>query len=293
MSTQEMVLPATQAARDARNRIWRTQLQTIFRLEIKKNFFRWRGLWVYFLAFGPAAIIILHTIGSIMNPDRMGNHPIDNDTNVMAGIFRLFYLHLGIYFGCMGIFTRLFRGEMMERSLHYYFLAPVRRELLVIGKFLAGVVASSVIFSVAVAVSFVGMYAHYGAEGRQFIFGAGLPQIGAYLSITVLACIGYGALFLLTGLLFKNPIVPAVVIALWESINGILPAWLKKLSVIFYLEPLCPVDVPTDGLMNLFLVSADPIPAYLAVPGLLIVSAAVLAYACLKIRTVEINYSSE
>ena len=288
-----MALPVKQAARDARKRIWRNQLQTIVRLEIKKNFFRWRGLWVYFLAFGPAVIIGLHTIGSILHPDRMGAHPIDEDTNVLAGIFRLFYLHLGIYFGCMGIFTRLFRGEMMERSLHYYFLAPVRRELLVIGKFLAGVVAASTIFSVAVIASYFLMYGHYGAEGRQLVLGAGLQQLGAYVGVTILACCGYGALFLLMGLLFKNPIVPAVIIAFWESINGVLPAWLKKLSVIFYLEPLCPVDVPTDGLLNLFLVSADPIPAYLAVPGLLLVSGAILAYACVKIRTVEINYSSE
>ncbi len=293
MSTQEMVLPAQQAARDARKRMWRNQLQTIFRLEIRKNFFRWRGLWVYFLAFAPAVIITLHTIGAVLHPTTAGSHGIEEDTNILAGIFRLFYLHLGIYFGCMGIFTRLFRGEMMERSLHYYFLAPVRRELLVIGKFLAGVVASSVIFSVAVAAAFFSMYGHFGAEGRQFVFGAGLPQLGAYLSITVLACFGYGSLFLLMGLLFRNPIVPAVVIALWESINGILPAWLKKLSVIFYLEPLCPVDVPSTGLLNLFLVSADPIPAYFAVPGLLAVCAAILAYACIKIRTVEVNYSAD
>jgi len=288
-----MALPVQQAARDARKRIWRNQLQTIVRLEIKKNFFRWRGLWVYFLAFGPAVIIGLHTIASLLHPDRMGAHPIDEDTNVLASIFRLFYLHLGIYFGCMGIFTRLFRGEMMERSLHYYFLAPVRRELLVIGKFLAGVVAASTIFSVAVIASYFLMYGHYGAEGRQFVLGAGLQQLGAYVLVTVLGCIGYGALFLLMGLLFKNPIVPAVVIAFWESINGVLPAWLKKFSVIFYLEPLCPIDVQTNGLLNLFLVSADPIPGYVAVPGLLIVSTAILGYACVKIRTVEINYSSE
>src|SRR5262245_31841338 len=120
-----MALPAQQAAREARKQIWRNQLRTVMRLEIKKNFFRWRGLWVYFLAFGPAIIITLHTIASIMRPLTAGSHHLEEDTRILAGIFRLFYLHLGIYFGCMGIFTRLFRGEMMERSLHYYFLAPV------------------------------------------------------------------------------------------------------------------------------------------------------------------------
>ena len=30
----------------------------------------------------------------------------------------------------------LFRGEIVDRSLHYYFLSAVRREVLVVGKYL-------------------------------------------------------------------------------------------------------------------------------------------------------------
>src|SRR4051794_32075945 len=103
-----MALPVQLVAREERKRIWKNQLRTIVRLEIKKNFFRWRGLWVYFLAFGPVVIIALHTIASLSRPTGTGNHPLEEDTNILAGIFRLFYLRLGIYFGCMGIFTRLF-----------------------------------------------------------------------------------------------------------------------------------------------------------------------------------------
>ena len=45
-----------------------------------------------------------------------------------------FYLRAGIFFGCMGIFSNLFRGEMLEKTLHYYFLTPMRREALVAGQ---------------------------------------------------------------------------------------------------------------------------------------------------------------
>ena len=38
----------------------------------------------------------------------------------------------------MGIFSNLFRGEMLEKTLHYYYLTPLRRELLVAGKYLGG-----------------------------------------------------------------------------------------------------------------------------------------------------------
>jgi hypothetical protein len=54
---------------------------------------------------------------------------------VFAGLFHFYYLRLGIFFGCVGIFSNLFRGEMLEKTLHYYYLTPLRRELLVAGKY--------------------------------------------------------------------------------------------------------------------------------------------------------------
>jgi hypothetical protein len=149
-------------------------------------------------------------------------------------------------------------------------------------------------FGAGVTLSFVFMNGHFGDAGRQFVFnGPGLGHFGYYLLVTALACIGYGALFLLMGLLYRNPIVPAIIILLWESINNVLPAMLKKLSIIFYLLPLCPVEVPTDGISALFTVIAEPVPIYVAIPGLLIVSALLLWYAARRIRSVEISYGTD
>ena len=33
----------------------------------------------------------------------------------------------------------------------------------------------------------------------------------------------------------------------WEGVNGILPHVLQKLSVLYYLQSLCPVPAPMDG----------------------------------------------
>ena len=41
----------------------------------------------------------------------------------------------------------LFRGEMLDKTLHFWFLAPVRREVLLAGKYGAGLIASVVIFA--------------------------------------------------------------------------------------------------------------------------------------------------
>ncbi len=71
-----------------------------------------------------------------------------------------------------------------------------------------------------------------------------MKQALTYLGITALACIGYGAVFLIIGLFFRNPIIPAILIYGWEWINFLLPPLLKKLSVIHYLHSLTPVPIP-------------------------------------------------
>lgn len=273
------------------NSLRRRQLGTIVRLELRKNLRSWRGLWLYLLALLPLLPITLHTLATAFGYGSA--HPMDNDTTGLAAIFQFYYLRLGIFFGCLGLFTRLFRGEMMERSLHHYLLAPVRRELLTVGKFLAGLLISVVTFGSAVLLGFVLMYLHYGAEARDFVWnGPGLGHLGSYLLVTVLACLGYGSLFLLLGLVARNPILPAVPILIWESMNHILPSSLKFLSVIFYLEPLLPVEVPPEGeLMAFFAIPADPVATYVALPGLLLVSAIILVAACWRARGTEINYA--
>jgi ABC-type transport system involved in multi-copper enzyme maturation permease subunit len=273
-------------------RMRRRQLGTIVRLEVRKILLSWRGLWLYLLAFAPPFIIGMHSLVAVLSS--RGAHELEEDTEILAGAFQLYYLRVGIFFGCLGVFTRLFRGEMMERSAHYYLLTPVRRELLAAGKFLAGAIATTATFGVAVLASFVLMYVHFGGEARAFVFsGPGLGHLGAYLGVTVLACLGYGAVFLLIGLLAKNPILPAVGVLLWESINNVLPASLKLLSVIFYLEPILPVEVSTEHIGALFAIPADPISPLLAVPGLFLVTAAIVALACLRARETEINYSTD
>ncbi len=61
--------------------------------------------------------------------------------------------------------------------------------------------------------------------------------------IVVLACFSYGALFLLAGLFFKNPMVPAVVFLGWELLTPFLPQLLKSLSLVHYLVSFTPVPV--------------------------------------------------
>lgn len=269
-------------------RLWFAQLRSIVSLESRRNLLSWRSLWVYFLAFAPTCIILIHALF-----DRYHNN-MDEDTLVLAGIFQLYYVRLGIFFGCLGIFTRLIRGEMVERSLHYYLLSPVRREVLLLGKFLAGAVRSILLFGSAVALSFFLIYMPHGTAGQQYVFdGPGMSQLYAYLGITVLACLAYGAIFLLFSMLMKNPAPAALVLMGWEFISAVLPPFLQQFSVSSHLRHLMPVSVPAEGIFALLTVTTEPVPAWLAVVGVLVLTLAILAISCYRMRSLEISYTTE
>jgi ABC-type transport system involved in multi-copper enzyme maturation permease subunit len=287
-----MTQPAATVFQNLKQLPWRLywiQARRLTAIEVRRNLFSWRATWIYFLAFIPAPLILLHSI-----VDRHHGLMMSEDTNVLAGIIQLYYLRLAIFFGCLGIFSRLIRGEMIERSLHFYLLSPVRREILLLAKFVAGSISALLLFGVAILANFALMYSAYGAAGRDFVFnGPGLGQLEAYLAIVLLACLGYGSVFLLLSMTFKNPTPAALLVMGWEAINPVMPSLLQKISVASYLRHLMPVSVPVEGIFAILTVETEPVSGWVAALGLLLLILVVLVYSCFRMRSLEIRYTTE
>lgn len=269
--------------------LWWLQARRTVRIEVRRNLFSIRAWWIYFLAFVPTAIILIHLL--------FESHPsfaMNDDTSVLAGIVQFYYIRLGIFFGCLGIFSRLIRGEMVERSLHFYLLAPVRREVLLLAKYVAGAFTALVLFGTAIVADFAFIYVGFGPAGRDYVFqGPGLAQLEAYLAVTILGCLGYGAVFLLLSMSFRNPTPAAMLVWGWEAINPIMPSILQKISIASYLRHLMPITIPGEGIFALLTVQTEPVRAWVAVLGIVLLTAAVLAYSCLRIRRLEIRYTTD
>ena len=124
-----------------------------------------------------------------------------------AALYQLFFVRLVIFFVCFTVFTYLVRGEIAERSLHFYLMAPLRRDVFLIGKYIAGLIAASIIVLASLdvggiiilesALSFLGLGIQPPTPswGGMLSAGRGLmrnaPHIavapGVAISITVLA----------------------------------------------------------------------------------------------------------
>jgi ABC-type transport system involved in cytochrome c biogenesis permease component len=265
---------------------WWRQILAIMRLDFRKGFRRSWGLVL--LALAPLFIMVLRVIlpQAVDDPG-----DISGATTFYAGLYQAFILRVIIFLACVSIFGGLIRRETLDRSLHYYFLSPIRRELLVAAKFLTGLLVSFCLFGLSTVVNFFLAYVPHESTGvRQFFFGGpGFGHLAAYLLVTFLACVGYGAVFLFFGFFFKSPALPALAVFGWESIHFLLPPLLKKASVIHYLQSLCPVPVSEGP----FAMLADAPNPWFAVPGLLIFAALMIFVAAMKIRRMEITYEEE
>jgi ABC-type transport system involved in multi-copper enzyme maturation permease subunit len=280
----------TAAAPPNRARVWRRQIGAMLALELRKTFLRWRALPVVAVAFLPPTLLLMRVVAVTLTGARQ--LPAAEMATQYAALFQLFFVRLVVFFVCFTVFTYLVRGEIAERSLHFYLMAPLRRDVFLAGKYVAGLIAASSIALMSLVLQLPLAFAVGGVTegGAAYLFeGPGAGHAVAYALVTVLAVAGYGAVFLALALAVRNPMIPAGLILGWEWINFLLPAALKRISIIHYLQSLCPV--PFDG--GPFALPAEPTPAPLAIGGLLLLTAALLYLAIRRARRLEVLYTGE
>jgi len=92
-------------------------------------------------------------------------------------------------------------------------------------------------------------------------------------------------MFLALGFFFKSLAIPALVLFGWEWLHFLLPPFLKQLSIIHYLQSLCPVPVSEGPLAIL----SDALSPWVAIPGLLLLAAVLVGISMWRVR-MEISY---
>ena len=128
--------------------LWARQIEAIARLELKRFILARRWIGVYLVALAPVGLTFLL---SHFAPPRFD--PIERLSQAYANMFQLFILRFAIFMSCAVVFSQLFRGDILEKTLHFYLLAPARREIVAIGKYVAGVALVATLFTVCTVAS--------------------------------------------------------------------------------------------------------------------------------------------
>jgi hypothetical protein len=215
-------LPGTKVARLA-------QLMAVVGFELRKAVSGRRLFAPLFLAGLP---VLALAVRAALPISRAVNGPALDA--LFAGIFQAYTLRLGVFFATVAIFLQLVRREHQEQTLHLYLLVPVRRDLIVLGKYLAGLAEVGILFAASTGASYVLLFLPGGTGllGDQFPGGPGLERMTGYMVIVGLATAVYGAVFLLIGALSRNPMGPVLAVFAFESVDRFLPAPIERLSVI-------------------------------------------------------------
>ncbi|MFN7975729.1 MAG: hypothetical protein U0166_25880 [Acidobacteriota bacterium] len=261
------------------------QIGAVVGLEARRNLAGRQAIGLYVLAvmpMGPALSFLL--------PDNP-RVPLEEIPMLFAKLFQGAYLPFLTFFACASIFSDLFRRDIVQKSLHYWLLAPIRREVLALGKLAGAMLTVIVVFELSTLGTYMSYYVPYGSEimERQLLSRTSLHALGAYLLTTAVAVVSYSVLFFAIGLCFKSPIIPGLIIWLWESVNNFLPSVLKCFSLIYYLKALLPVEVHED----IFALSSDPPTPWLSAAGLLVFALVCMTVAVFQVRKLEVSYAAE
>jgi ABC-type transport system involved in multi-copper enzyme maturation permease subunit len=148
---------------------------------------------------------------------------------------------LGMFYG-----TSLMADEVEDKTLTYLFTRPIRRGAVLLGKYLAFLACSVFVVLPSVVLMYLLVVPIRGSLGAAF------PDLLKDLGLIGLGLATYGALFAFIGAKFKRPILIGLVFTLgWEQAVLVFPGYLKKFTVMYYLQALVPHTMPSDGLVSL------------------------------------------
>ncbi|MBA3885235.1 MAG: ABC transporter permease [Acidobacteria bacterium] len=158
----------------------------------------------------------------------------------------VFYLRftvpvLGVFYG-----TSLMADEVEDKTITYLFTRPVRRGAVMVGKYLAYLACTVMVVLPSVVLVYLLVVPMQGSLGGSFI------DLLTDLGLLTLGLAVYGAVFAFIGARFKRPLLIGLVFIFgWEQIALVLPGYLKKFTVAYYLQSLVPHAMPSDTTLSL------------------------------------------
>lgn len=253
----------------------------LMRLEWRRQLMTPRVLWPLLLAALPVALTAT-VVGAAMRFD--ADQDFSHAPAIYANLYHGLMVRVVMFFGALAFFLNLVRGEVEERTFHYLLLTPVRRWAIVLAKYLAAVGSGWLLFGSATLASFAIVNIPTGVS--YLLTAKGFADLAAYVGMTMLGVMGYGAAFLMLGSVLRSPGYVVALLFAWEWFEFLLPPLLKQLSVVHYIKVLTPFPIPEGP----FALLADPVPAWQAVLQVLVYATVGVAIAAYATSRTDLDY---
>jgi len=144
---------------------------------------------------------------------------------------------LGIFYG-----TSLIADEVDDKTITYLFTRPIPRSAVLVGKYVAYLGCTALLALPAVVIIYLVLAPIGGSIGAAF------PTLLADLAMIAAGLVAYGAVFALVGARVKRPLVTGLVFTFgWEPAVLLIPGYLKRATVAYYLQALVPHAMPQQS----------------------------------------------
>lgn len=233
----------------------------VFDLSLGQMLWSRRTIFLALVVGAPVALGIIVralTAWGFSGEVRLGGAAVVEGPSVFGLFIWLLYLRfiipvLGVFYG-----TSLIADEVEDKTITYLFTRPVVRGAVVLGKYLAYLAATVfVVLPSVMALYFLVVPTGGGSLAAAF------PALVKDLLLIGLGLACYGSLFAWVGAQFKYPLVTGLVFAFgWEQGILLIPGYLKRFTIAYYLQGLVPHAMPSDSALSVLqAVVHDALPA--------------------------------
>jgi ABC-type transport system involved in multi-copper enzyme maturation permease subunit len=225
----------------------------IFDLSLGQMLWSRRSLFLALVVGAPVALALALRIAEMSGVLFTLNRARPVGANIYGVMMWLMYVRfivpiLGVFYG-----TSLIADEVDDRTITYLFTRPIRRSAVILGKYLAYLVCTVLLLLPSAVLVFFLIV----PIGRGQGVGAMFPTLMMDLAMLAAGLAAYGAVFGFAGARLKRPLLVGLLFVLgWEPGVLIMPGYLKRLTVAYYLQALVRHQMPDDGpassLMRIF-----------------------------------------
>jgi ABC-2 type transport system permease protein len=219
-----------------------------------------RSVFLGVLLGGPVLLALaLRIISALYTSGFRINGAMAGGASIFGLMIWLLYIRfvipvLGVFYG-----TALIADEVEDKTITYLFTRPIPRSAVLLGKYLAYVVCTSLLILPSVVLVYFLVVPVGGGS-----IGAAFPSLVKDLGMLVAGLAAYGAVFALVGTRLKRPLVAGLVFSFgWEPGVLLFPGYLKRATVAYYLQALVTHEMPQDSAISLLLQVFHEVPGVL------------------------------
>jgi len=192
----------------------------------------------------------------------------------------IFYLRfivpiLAVFYG-----TSLIADEIEDKTITYLFTRPIPRGAVLIGKYFSYLLCTTFVVLPSVVLVYLLVVPIGGSLGAAFV---------PLLSDLVMLFLGlavYGSAFAFVGARIKRPLLIGLAfVVAWEPLAMLIPGYVRRLTVAYYLQALVPHAMPEDSAAGLLAAIFQETPPLAASLFWLVLIWAVFLW--MAVRTVE------